>query len=210
LASYPATAHASSISAVTFTDPIVAGDGGDRRTLGWEFTVNSDITVIALGLFDAGKDGLGEGHNVGLWDSTGGQLLSVNVPAGTIGTLDGYFRYATATPVVLLGGHNYMIGAAYGEGVPQLDSVINYPPFGSVTGFTTPSAITFVRDLQQNIPPGTSTALFPTFSASVQPSYFGPNFEFIEGAAAVPEPSTIVLVGSALTMFGARRRRQRS
>jgi len=214
LAACPVAARASSIPAVSFTDPVVVGNGGDRRTLGWEFTVSSDITVTAVGVFDAGKDGLAESHSVGLWTSAGAPLfVPVDVPGGTLGTLDGYFRYVSVTPTLLLAGETYVIGAAYTEGDPQLDSVINYPPFGSVTAFTMASGLTFVRNRQGNN--GFSTvALFPTDSASVQPSYFGPNFEFTDvsagtTAAAVPEPATLVLFGSGLAIVVARRRRNR-
>src|SRR5262245_4222606 len=81
-------------------------------TLGFEFTVNSTLSVNALGVYDSQANGLATPANVGIWLTSGGApLASAVVPSGTGGTLDGLFRYASITPLVLTPGVHYVIGS---------------------------------------------------------------------------------------------------
>ena len=62
--------------AVSISDLTGIGPFGLSGTGGWEFTVNSPITVTQLGFFDSGQDGLVDAHPVGLWDLSQTLLVS--------------------------------------------------------------------------------------------------------------------------------------
>jgi hypothetical protein len=72
---------------------------------GWQFTVGSNpIEVTELGYQDFGSDGLVASHQVGIWRLSDESLIgSVAVPSGTVGTLEGFFRYAAlSSPLTLV------------------------------------------------------------------------------------------------------------
>jgi len=95
-------------------------------TVGYAFTVSSPIRVTDLGVWDEGSDGLVDPHAVGIWTSTGTQLVQTTIPAGTPGRLntDG-FRYVPIAPFILAPG-TYTIGAHYKaqRNTPSADGVL--------------------------------------------------------------------------------------
>ena len=69
---------------ISFTNPSVWYS--QDHSLGYKFSVNSDIDVTALGFFDYNNDGLAYSHEVGIWDAAATLLASVTfliVHAGT-------------------------------------------------------------------------------------------------------------------------------
>jgi hypothetical protein len=167
--------------------------GNPPFTLGFEFTASSAFTATDLGLFDADGNGLAESHLVGLWNAGGTLLATTVVPGGVAGTLVNGFRYVAIAPVLLTPG-TYRVGALYLSGVEPLI----FP--GAATGFATIAGITFAAS--RFVDGGVLAD--PTVSASNEPSYFGPNVNVV---AAVPEPFTLMLVGSGLATAIVRRRR---
>ncbi len=163
-------------------------------TLGWAFTVNSDISVKALGVFDSDQDGLAERHQVGLWNSGGTLLASTIVGAGTADPLTNQFRYSTIAALALNAGETYTIGALWNN---NLDGLI-FP--GDAAGFSTAAELSFIDNRYQS---GVTLAN-PTSSASAQPSYYGPNFLF-DATGNVPEPASLLLVGLAIAAMGVAR-----
>ena len=155
--------------------------------MGWSFTVSgSDLTVEALGVFDQGADRLVDSHPVGIWDSTGANLLAqVTVPPGTTATLNGGYRFESISPIALLAGVTYVIGAYY-PGIASLtapqDDII-------LLSTQTYAGITFVQS-RQSLLEAAGSFVFPNLDASVSQGAFGPNFEFLE-ATATPEPSRL-------------------
>ena len=104
----------SSTAAVSVTGISLTMDASDF-TLGWGFTVDSSVTVTALGVWDKDNNGLDGSHDVGIWAVTGPQLkVSATVPSGTAGTLIDGFRYVTLATPVPLGPGDYRTGAWYG------------------------------------------------------------------------------------------------
>ncbi|MCP3919708.1 MAG: hypothetical protein GY711_29595 [bacterium] len=86
------------------------------RTVGWQFTLAADRDVTALGVFDRGAPspdpGMGDLHEVAMWNATGTMLAMAAVPQGTAGTtLNGDFRYVAIQPLTLTGAADYVIGA---------------------------------------------------------------------------------------------------
>src|SRR5216684_2258178 len=132
------TAHRSLVLAVFLTvAPFVGGpvaadpvldftNGSEQRafavdaTVGWKFTVAQDstITIGGLGIFDIGKDGLIESHQIGLWNSDGSSLLAsttINTANSTpvaSTSADGNWRSTPITSLTLTPG-DYVVGASY-------------------------------------------------------------------------------------------------
>jgi hypothetical protein len=171
-------------TALTLSNVIGDGSNGSYWTLGWSFSVNSQIDVTALGVYDSGQNGLTEDHAVGLWDASGNLLASTIVPAGG-GTLDNYFVFEPINGVVLDPG-NYVVGARMEDEAYNPFSVAN-------PDITTAPEITYLINLYID-----SGGLdFPTGSLTGTVGYFGGDFQFVP----VPEPSQIEF--GALMLIGA-------
>jgi hypothetical protein len=166
-------------------------------TLGWTFTAKSAITVDALGVFATAAGGLLESHDVGIWDSKGTLIAEATVASGTGESKVDQFRYHAITPVTLVAGETYNIGAVWNS---NLDPML-FP--GDATGFATDAQIDFV----QNAYTAGGTLADPTSTAGTDPSYFGPNFDI----APVPEPATLTLLGigiAGMAGYAWRKRKQ--
>ncbi|TKB79235.1 MAG: VPLPA-CTERM sorting domain-containing protein [Nitrospira sp.] len=98
-------------AAIDLTEIIFEYDGSPW-TLGWKFSVTAPTSVEALGVYDAGQDGLAGPAQVGLWLASGGApLVQTTVAAGTDAALDGYFRFVPVTSTALTPGIEYIVGA---------------------------------------------------------------------------------------------------
>jgi len=88
-------------------------------TCGWTFTVNQNLTLVALGQYDYESDGLNADARIGLWTSSGGDpIAEVTIAAGT-GFLVGEYRYAYVAPLTLEVGQTYVIGSQFSESPTQ-------------------------------------------------------------------------------------------
>lgn len=169
---------------------------------GWRFTVDDDIYVESLGLFDNDSDGFNASHQVGIWDATGATLLaSTTVQAGTASAAQGptirfgVFRFESIAPLALSAGESYIIGANYVS-----DDQFYYAAF-DISSSSSISSITGVRS------DAGSGFVAPMLGAS---NRFGPNFTFTTAAEPVPEPSTLALFGiGGLGLCSYRWRRKR-
>jgi len=213
-----------------------AGPGPHEGTyatgvIGGEFLTGSEATeVTKLGFYDHGSDGFLDPHDVAIWDvRTETIVAQASLSVGTGDELVGEFRYATlASPVTLDPYTEYRIVATVispqtvGNGdvylnatsvggfpdlasLPNLDSEFSEYVFGLGRFFT--SADPNVPDIN-NFPSGTtgtpSTILGPAnFIGSTVPALSGL-------AATVPEPTSGLLLISALAIVGVWRRRGRS
>jgi hypothetical protein len=174
-------------------------------TVGSYFTVSSVITVTNAGIWDysaamLGNDnaGLLQSHDIEVWSDVSGTytpLDSAIVLAGTADYLADGFRWAAlATPLTLVPGTTYVIGAYY-SGVSD-DLIAD----GS---HVADSPFNWVSDADSNpagSPPQGSLQV-PTFNDLTQ-GLFGPNL-----AVEVPEPATFSLLLLPLGAFAVRKLR---
>ena len=179
----------------SFTNPSVFFS--QDQSLGYRFTVNSNISVSSLGFYDSFGDGFNASHEVGIY-STGGTLLaSVTLASGSVHSLIGDFRYGSlGSSLSLLAGLDYyIVGTTLNDDwVFQASNIVTVPEVSYVASyFTSPSGV------------AGGTIHFPNALASDR-EYMTVNF-LIEQGAAIPEPGTLVLLGAGLLALAARRRR---
>jgi hypothetical protein len=172
--------------AATLSGGIESRNSCCSYSLGWEFTVNQNITVTELGYYDAGQDGLAEDHAVGIFDASDNLLTSGVVTNSD--SLENGFRYTDVTDVTLYAGSTYWM-----MGVTEIE---DYWFSGIIT---THSAITFVDSAYT-----VSSELVPSENTSVSVGIFGGNFKM----NVVPVPGAVWLFGSALAGLGWLRRKQ--
>jgi hypothetical protein len=171
----------------------------DGDTVGWSFThTTTGQQITHLGFWDnpgvAGPITLN--HDVGIWDNAGTLLGQVTITPTS--PLTGDFRYEPLLSAVVLNpGIEYVLGAFYSAANPTAD--------GYQTGTTSQSlASGFTITNSRRDPSGPQTALvFPSVLGAGN-GRFGPNALF----SAVPEPSSMALVGIGL-LAGAWRLRKR-
>jgi HYR domain/Secretion system C-terminal sorting domain len=162
------------------------------NNVGWSFTVGANpITLTALGLYDAGNDGLAEAHPVGIWTSAGILLSSTTIPAGTAATLNAGYRYNPITSIVLAAGQTYVIGTLYVNNSAD-QYILN-------SSQTIAPQITYGQS-QQNVAQqdgSTPPFGFPSgFPGPHNQGYFGPNFQFTSSCdndteAPVPDVASL-------------------
>ncbi|MBW2109346.1 MAG: hypothetical protein JRI36_11885 [Deltaproteobacteria bacterium] len=162
------------------------GDTSSDYTNGFEFSVDTNVIVTALGIYDDGNDGLAWTHQVGIWDITnpGTPIISDTVPAGTAATLVDNYRYIAipeASRPTLLAGHTYRIGGeTWGD------------PWIWAGTFSADSRITVTKDgVWKSLVPGTFG--YPEKEVSGA-NYLTANFQI----DAVPIPGAVWLLGSGL------------
>jgi hypothetical protein len=179
----------------TFTAP--SEFRNDSYSFGEVFTVGpNDITVTALGAYDAGLNGFltpseSGGIPAGIYNETTNALLASTNVLGT-DPLANHFRFHAIAPLVLLAGQTYRVVA-----VNELD-LYNITDFQEVVN----PAITRLRHGAC----ATTTLTKCDDFADIEPLFFA-NFQF-DVAASVPEPATLGLMALALLAMGYPRRRK--
>jgi len=188
----------------------VFADGGS--TLGWSFSVAEDIDLLALGFYDAGRDGLAEPHLVGLWSADGTMLASAEVAGGVTAQLMGAYRYAPVATVRLQPNTEYVIGATVplGSFLGKDDHVVSpdHYPFYNVDPnslLADPRILLSVTGLEYQGQAGVDRTPGPgelTYPADVVPGeyFLAPNLLF----SPVPEPASVALLSIVLITTVAR------
>src|SRR5438094_8281914 len=98
--------HAAPTDLVNFSSPGSQNTGSSFWNLGFEFHVNSNISVTSLGVFDSRQNGLVQPQQVGLWTSGGTLLGSTFVDNSD--PLQGFWRFhSLSSGVALSSGSDY-------------------------------------------------------------------------------------------------------
>lgn len=171
-----------------------AASTGD--VVGWTFSVNQDIFVTDLGVWNqdtqVGFPGLSSSHQVGIWNATTQALLGATT-VGPGGNVVGAFTYADVADFTLVTGQQYVIGAMYTA--TDNDSYIS----GGVTNFTTSADVNWIGGRSPTI--GSLGFVFPEVT-STGIGRFGPNFLY----TPVPAPGAAAALG-VFGLLATRRRR---
>jgi hypothetical protein len=150
------------------------------QSAGFEFSPTTDLIVSALGFFDYLGDGLGEAHEVGIFDDTGLLLTSTDVPAGSDAPLAKGFRYSPIAPLALEAGKDYTVAAFLAT---QAD-VIGYL---DVEDLVLPPEISVDAVPARYVTPSGGGLAFPTDTALLTSEFFlGPNFQFAPSVPSGP------------------------
>jgi hypothetical protein len=189
-------------SAVTLSTVGASFETGGQYTLGFEFMVTEAVQVLTLGVFDGGTPGLAAPAQVSLWldDAVGTLLATTEVAAGTGAALVGQFRQATISPVTLLPGTHYVVGAYLPAGEA---TSFNMGDGGSSGSFD--ARLTAVVDRYwSDFSVGGNGQDFPLDSSFVDGgAWLGASFQL----SAVPEPTSAGLLVAGLLGMALRRRR---
>src|SRR5438552_3446306 len=112
-------------------------------TGGYEFIVSSPITIVGIGIWDEGKDGITP-HDVGLWTSGGTPLYSTTIdafatPVGSTSS-DGQWLVVPISPPLKLKPGTYVIGSVILHSDTDRDR--------DFVSITTVPGVTYVRERQ--------------------------------------------------------------
>jgi hypothetical protein len=195
-----------SISPVTagvlmFNEATGGTGSNNDQSIGWQFNVVGALTVTDLEWYDPTRNGLNTAHMVGIWNPAGALVTSALIPAGTAAGLDGMFRFVSVTPVLLAAGNGYIVG---GENFAN-----NIDRVACGTGPGGPCDGLLVQVLDPTVVfvnASFSTAAGfqrPTILSSAHEGFYGPSFS----AAAIPEPSSMLLLVAGLVGLATTRRR---
>jgi hypothetical protein len=165
--------------------------GNGPFTLGWSFDLTAPTTITDLAVFHDNGVGLLENHTVGIWDAAGVLHVTGTVIPADPCVLDqgGLQEWCTVAvrPITLPVG-TYTIGATWNN---LLDPFILPGTLAGhgIANFNGPNVV-----LLQNQYIFGAGLNDPTNSTGDNMSYFGPNFV----SGVIPEPGTLVLLGSGL------------
>jgi hypothetical protein len=196
-------------------DPILIA-GPTKDTLGWSFRPLSEMQLTDLGFYDADGDGLLGAHRVGVWNSAGGLLADVFVPAGTAAALQSGYRYVSVPALTLLPGETYVIGAT-AQGLPNFKGleVTVFDPYSfyyvdpaTLVVDSNLSLLSFRRfiapeDGLPQLPPGDLN--YPPLDI-LNEYPLAPNFQF----NLVPEPGSLLSLSLLSLFLAARKNRSKT
>jgi hypothetical protein len=174
------------------------GVSGSPQTVGWEFYVNSAITVNQLFWYDP-TGNLNKSFPVMMWNAAD---QSVVVPQTNVGFGSGSYNAATkywgiaVSPVTLSAGSTYVIG-----GYTLSNDMVE----AQITDLTTSPAITYQHNM---IVTGGSIAYPSITQSQYGVAWIGANVGVVD--TGVPEPGTWATLAAGLATLGAMLRRLRA
>ncbi|MCX5807731.1 MAG: hypothetical protein NT010_16950 [Proteobacteria bacterium] len=109
------------------------------KLVGWQFTVNNNITVNKLGFYDDLANGISSSYDVGIYDVST-QTLVVSGIVTPSDPYNNWFKWTSITPTVLMAGQTYDIVAIVGDEYRTWDP----------SGFTVNPDITYIKNVWSN------------------------------------------------------------
>lgn len=165
-------------------------------TLGFAFSVNEALHLVALGVYDHQDDGLEAAAEVALWiDGQPGAIVTALVPSGATAMLDGGFRYLPVATTLLAPGTVYVVGA-YLDGGWATSFGLGQQGQAQVD--------TRLQLLGDRFGDGFFAITYPGQSDSATGAWLGANFQI----SAVPEPAAAGLLLAGLAGLAWRQRKQ--
>lgn len=177
------------------------------QTVGWDFQVEEELTINALGIWDDAQDGLNLAHTIGLFELSGTELVSTNIAAGSGALLLENTRWVEITEIILQPQITYSIMADFMCVQPTNGGDrCNVLSSGNISYHSSVTQIgLFFSSFGETVPGSGINARDVAISGD---GYLGPNFGFIDEFAQVPEPSTLLLLGLGLASIGFSRKRK--
>jgi hypothetical protein len=223
------TALSLQASTIAFAASSTTANGnapGPFSPIGQGFTVSGGgIQIDDLGVFDYQANGLGGAHEVAIWKNPGtgtglnapAELISIVVPAGTAGTLDGTavngtttsgFRFsagltgATVDSGSIVGGQYFLAAGSYAVVAYNLGSGgSTADPYGD--GSAPPSGSNVAFSGNDFYTAGSGSDIAPTAGDTNQ--HASASFRY----DAVPEPTSLGMIGMLSVGLLRRARRGR-
>ncbi len=179
-------------------------------TLGYSFHVSSDISIVGIGMFDFGADGLDSAHEVALWSSDGTTRLAEGILNPASSGAPGFTTEASQSTLgdyifkdiaLVLGQGTYVLGVSYLPANGNKDVAIVFPndPLVENSNDATFGMGRFPFPVTEN----GVIAEFPNLNAPRE-RYFGPALRI--ATATIPEPLTLALLVTGLAAVGLGRR----
>jgi hypothetical protein len=165
---------------------------GTFANWGWSFSISEQRVVTALGLLDLGAVGLGDAHQVGIWNAAGQLLVTTTVDnaASQVASSSGVgvWRYADVASTLLAIG-DYVIGAYYPSTADAFRTQVQVED--EAPWLTYGNAMVTVGAF------GNQFGRPDNASVAFNPGVFGPNFL----SQDAPEPASLALMLAGLSVL---------